>query len=56
MRRRLKKKKGLLKDPEYEKLKKRLFLELEEKAGILERRAEQTELPDCGQNSGKDGR
>ena len=38
---RLKKKKGLLKDPQYEKLQKRWFQELEEEARALERRAEQ---------------
>ena len=36
-----KKKKGLLKDPQYEKLQKRWFQELEEEARALERRAEQ---------------
>lgn len=37
MRRRIKKKKGLLKDPEYERLKKQAFLELQEKMTFLER-------------------
>lgn len=37
MRRRIKKKKGLLKDPEYEQLKKQIFLELQEKMTFLER-------------------
>lgn len=41
MRRRVKKKKGLLKDPQYGKLQKRWFQELEEEARALERRAEQ---------------
>lgn len=38
---RLKKKKGLLKDPEYDRLKKRLFQELEEEARLLECQMEQ---------------
>lgn len=40
---RLKKKKGLLKDPEYERLKKRLFRELEEEARLLERQMDRPE-------------
>lgn len=43
MRWRLKKKKGLLKDPEYERLKKRLFRELEEEARLLERQMDRPE-------------
>ena len=40
VRRRIKKKKGLLKDPEYEQLKKQIFLELQEKMTYLERRSQ----------------
>lgn len=48
MRWRLKKKKGLLKDPEYERLKEQLFQELEEEARFLERQIEETdEETDC---------
>ena len=48
MRRRIRKKKGLLKDPVYEKIKERLFQELKEEAAFLERRAEQIKLPEEG--------
>lgn len=49
MRRRLKKKKGLLKDPEYEKLKEKCFEELEREASELERMAE--EMINCKSKS-----
>ena len=46
MRWRIRKKRGLLKDPEYEQIKERLFQELEEQVLFLEKRAEQIELPE----------
>ena len=52
MRRRLKKKKGLLKDPEYEKLKEKCFKELEREASELERMAE--EMVNCKPKSKTD--
>ncbi|HIT68208.1 MAG TPA: hypothetical protein IAB61_13365 [Candidatus Merdisoma merdipullorum] len=52
MRRRLKKKKGLLKDPEYEKLKEKCFEELEREASELERMAE--EMVNCKPKSKTD--
>ena len=55
MRRRIRKKKGLLKDPVYEKIKERLFQELKEEAAFLERRAEQIRLPEEGDSEGNSG-
>ena len=52
MRWRIRKKKGLLKDPVYEKIKERLFQELKEEAAFLERRAEQIKLPEEGASVG----
>ena len=48
MRRRIRKKKGLLKDPVYEKIKERLFQELKEEA-------EQIKLPEEGASEGNSG-
>ena len=55
MRWRIRKKKGLLKDPVYEKIKERLFQELKEEAAFLERRAEQIRLPEEGTSEGSSG-
>ena len=55
MRWRIRKKKGLLKDPVYEKIKERLFQELKEEAAFLERRAEQIRLPEEGASEGNSG-
>lgn len=46
MRWRIRKKRGLFKDPEYEQIKERLFQELEEQVLFWEKRAEQIELPE----------
>ena len=46
MRRRIKKKKGLLKDPEYEQIKKRWIAELEQEMKTLEELAEKKEAED----------
>ena len=46
LRKRIKKKRGLLKDPDYERIKKCLFQGVEEEAALLEARAEHIRLPE----------
>ncbi len=53
---RIRKKKGLLKDPVYEKVKGKLFWEIEEEARRLERRAGWIRIPEEGEEGRCDGR
>lgn len=46
MRWRIRKKKGLIKDPVYEKIKEQLFGELKKEAEFLEKRAKEIPLPE----------
>lgn len=46
MRWRIKKKKGMLRDPVYEKIREQIFREIQEEARALEKQAGKINLPD----------